>query len=195
MSSQRKYLHFVVYHTISGFLDSFDGILARSLDQRSIVGQFFEYILDQYSHFTMYACIGFLYPSYTAYFFLEIALELWNNLFNLYMHTLKTSNQSWWHQSTFLSSLYSISIHSHPNLRLLNWYGPDVFHTLLVLRYILVNDDEKRLTLKIKQYVSMRKVQLAMGYGIIFTGFFALLRTFVTACVMLEKLYKLAEAT
>ncbi|CAF1644636.1 unnamed protein product [Adineta ricciae] len=191
---KRKYLLFVVYHTISGFLDLFDGVLARSLGQQSIVGQFFEHILDQYSHFLMNACIGFLYPSYIAYFFYEIAIELWNSIFNLYIHTVKTSDQAWWHQTTFFSSACSLTIHDHPNLRLLNWYGPDIFHTVLVLRYILLNEAGGKFMIITKQHISMRKLQLIIVYVLCFTGFFALLRTFVTSCFMLEKLYKLAEA-
>ncbi|UJR27759.1 hypothetical protein I4U23_009032 [Adineta vaga] len=191
---KRKYLLFVIYHTISGFLDSFDGGLARWSQQTSIVGHFFEYILDQYSHFTMYACIGFLYPSYIAYFFFEIAIELWNSLFNSYIQTLKTSDQSWLHQTTFLSSICSLTIHDHPNLRLLNWYGPDIFHTLLVVRYILIHEEEKKLITKIKQYVSTRKIHSVITYALCFTGFFSILRTYVTSCFMLEKLYKLSEA-
>lgn len=192
--SKRKYLLFVVYHTISGFLDSFDGFLARSLEQHSIVGKFFEHILDQYSHFLMNACIGFLYPSYIAYFFYEIAIELWNSIFDSYIHTIKTSDQAWWHQTTFFSSVCSIKIHDNPNLRLLNWYGPDIFHAVLVVRYILLNDEDRRFMMITKQFISMRKIQLVITYVLCFTGFFALLRTFVTSCFMLEKLYKLAEA-
>jgi phosphatidylglycerophosphate synthase len=136
--SQRKYLLFVIYHTVSGFLDAFDGILARALDQRSLVGQYFELILDQYAHYIMYVCIGLLYPSYIVYFYLELALELWNSTYNLYIHTLPKTDKPWLHKETFLSTMCSVSIHDHPNLRLFNWYGPDIFHTFLIIRHILI---------------------------------------------------------
>lgn len=192
--SQRKYLLFVIYHTVSGFLDSFDGTLARSLNQRSLVGHFFEYILDQYSHFLMYTCIGILYPTYIVYFYLEIVLELWNTTYDLYIHTLTTKDQTWLHKSTFLSRTCSLTIHDHPNLRLFNWYGPDVFHTLLVIRYFLFDDNNIKLRTYIKRYISMKKVHLIIRYILYFTGFFALLRTFVTSCFMIDKLERLAEA-
>jgi len=192
--SQRKYLLFVIYHTLSGFLDSFDGILARYLHQNSLVGQYFEYILDQYAHFIMYTCIGLLYPAYIIYFYLEISLELWNSLFNLYIHTLSTTDQTWLHKTTFLSTACSLTIHDHPNLRLFNWYGPDIFHTLLIIRYILVDDNNRKLIVYIKRYISIDKVYLIIRYTLYITGFSSLLRTFVTSCFMIDKLERLAEA-
>lgn len=192
--SKRDYLLFVIYHVISGLIDLLDGILARWLHQQSIVGQYFELILDQYSHFVMYACIGFLYPSYIVYFFLEIALELWNSIFNLYIYTLSKTDQSWLHKTSFFTTKCSNSIHDNPNLRLLNWYGPDIFHVLLVIRYILMNDNERKFITKIKRYISMNKVYLIIRYVLFFSGFFSVLRTYVTSCFMLDKLFKMAEA-
>ncbi|CAF3490796.1 unnamed protein product [Adineta steineri] len=192
---KQKYVLFVIYHTISGFLDSFDGILARTFHQQSMVGQFFELILDQYAHFIMYSCIGYLYSSYIVYFYFEIALELWSSTFHLYITSLAKSDQPWLHKTTFLSTTCSLTIYSHPELRLLNWYGPDVFHTLLVIRFILINDHERKLTSKLQRYISMKKVYLIIQYGIYFTGFFALLRTLVTSCFMLNNFYRIAGAT
>ena len=192
--SQRKYLLFVIYHTVSGFLDSFDGILARALDQKSLVGQYFEHILDQYAHFVMYTCIGLLYPTYIVYFYLEIALELWHSGFSSYIQTLPKTDQSWLHKTTSLSSMCQLTIHNHPNLRLLNWYGPDVFHTLLVIRFILTDENTRRLNVYIKRYISLEKVHLIIRYGLYFTGFFTVLRTVVTSCYMLDNLEKLAKA-
>jgi len=192
--SRRKYLLFVIFHTISGLLDSLDGILARSLQQYSLVGQYFETILDQYAHFIMYACIGLLYPTYIIYFYLEIALELWNSMFNLYIHSLPKTDQTWLHKTTFLSTACSLTIHDHPNLRLLNWYGPDVFHTLLVIRYILLEDNNRKLITYIKRYIAINKVYTIIRYTLYFTGFFSILRTFVTSCFMVDKLERLAEA-
>ncbi|CAF4972213.1 unnamed protein product, partial [Rotaria sp. Silwood1] len=131
---QRNYLLFVIYHTVSGFLDSLDGIFARHLNQKSLLGAYFEFILDTYAHFVMYACIGLLYPSYIVYFYIEIALELWNIMFNSHVNALPKSNLAWLHKTTFLSTTCSVSIYHSPNLRLFNWYGPDIFHTVLVLR-------------------------------------------------------------
>jgi phosphatidylglycerophosphate synthase len=192
--SKRKYLLFVIYYVISGLFDSFDGGLARWLQQQSLVGQFFELILDQYAHFVIYACIGLLYPSYIVYFYLEIALELWNSLFNLYIHSLPKSDQSWLHKPTFFTTKCSVYIHDNPNLRLLNWFGPDIFHVLLIVRYILINDNERKLITKIKRYISMDKVYLIIRYTIYFTGFFSILRTYVTSCFILDKLSKMARA-
>ena len=192
--SQRKYLLFVIFHTISGLLDSVDGILARSLDQHSLVGQFFEYILDQYAHFIMYICVGLLYPRYIVYFYLEIAVELWNSVFSLYIHSLPTTDQTWLHKTTFLSTTCPLTIHGHPNLRLLNWYGPDVFHTLLVIRHILTDENNRRLVMFIKRYMPINRVHTIIRYTLYFTGFFAVLRTYVTSCLMIDKLERLAEA-
>ena len=166
--SQRKYLLFVIYHTISGFLDSFDGILARSLDQKSLLGQFFEFILDQYSHYIMYVCIGLLYPTYIVYFYLELALELWNSTYELYVHSLSKTDLSWLHRSTFISSMCSVTIHDHPNLRLLNWYGPDIFHTVLLIRFLLINENERKLIGYAKRYVSLEKIHLLVRFTLFF---------------------------
>jgi phosphatidylglycerophosphate synthase len=185
---------FVIYHTISGFVDIFDGISARFLHQYSFVGLYFETILDQYGHFIMYICIGLLYPTYIIYFYLEIALELWNSVLSLYMNTLSIADRTWLHKTTFLSTTCSLTIHDHPNLRLLNWYGPDIFHTLLLIRYILIDDNNRRLLVYIKRYISIDKLYLIIRYTLYFTGFFAVLRTFVTSCFLIDKLERLASA-
>jgi len=142
----------------------------------------------------MYTCIGLLYPTYIIYFYLEIALELWNSIFNLHIHTLSTTDRTWLHHTTFLSTTCSLTIHDHPNLRLLNWYGPDVFHALLIIRYVLINDSNRKLIMYIKRYISIDKVYLIIRYTLYCSGFFAILRTFVTSCFMLDKLERLAEA-
>jgi hypothetical protein len=144
----------------------------------------------------MYSCIGLLYPAYIIYFYLEIALELWNSTFSLYIYSLpKTTDQSWLHKTTFFSTACSFTVHDHPNLRLLNWYGPDIFHTLLVLRYILIDENNRKLIVYIKRYISTQRLFLIIRYTLFFTGFFAVLRTFVTSCFMLDKLERLAGAT
>lgn len=141
----------------------------------------------------MYACIGLLYQSYMVYFYLEIALELWGILFNTHIQSLSDNQRLLLQGETFFSRTCSLSIYHHPNLRLLNWYGPDIFHTTLVIRYILMNDSKKQLTRYIQQYISLDTVYLAMKFIIIFCGFFAILRTTITSCFLLDKLYKLAR--
>jgi hypothetical protein len=128
------------------------------------------------------------------YFYLEIALELWNPLFNLYVNSLPKTDPKWLHKPTFLSTSCSLTIHDHPNLRLLNWYGPDIFHTLLVIRYILMEDNNRRLIAYIKRYIAINKVYAIIRYTLYFTGFFSLLRTYVVSCVMMDKLETLASA-
>ncbi|CAF2797727.1 unnamed protein product [Rotaria sp. Silwood2] len=191
---QRNYLLFIIYNTVSGFLDSLDGILARHLNQKSIVGGYFEFILDTYSHFVMYACVGLLYPSYIVYFYIEIALELWNIMFDCHIHSLSKSNLSWLHKTTFLSTTCSVSIYHHPNLRLLNWYGPDIFHTVLVLRYILINDNNKKLIRYIQRYFTLNQIYLFIKIILFFTGFFSILRTSVASCFLFDKVHKMAGA-
>ncbi|CAF0736458.1 unnamed protein product [Rotaria sordida] len=190
---QRNYLLFIIYHTVSGFLDSLDGILARNLNQISLVGRYFELILDSYAHFIMYACVGLLYPSYIVYFYIEIALELWSIMLDYHINRLPKSDLSWLHKTTFLSTTCSVSIYHHPNLRLLNWYGPDIFHTLLVLRYILINDSNKKLIRYIQRYITLNKIYLLIKITLLFTGFFSILRTSVTSCFLLDKLYRMAR--
>ena len=184
---------FVIYHTVSGFLDSLDGILARSLDQTSLVGRYFEYILDEYAHFVMYACTGLLYPSYIVYFYLEIALELWNSHFNLYVYTLPGLDKPWLHRETFLSKTCPTAIYSNPNLRLFNWYGPDVFHVLLILRYILINQGSRKEMTYIKRFISIDNFHLLFKLAMCFTGFFSVLRTIVTSCFMVDKLERMGS--
>jgi len=142
----------------------------------------------------MYTCIGLLYPTYIVYFYLETAVELWNSTFNLYIHTLPKTDQAWLHKTSYLSTACSLTIHDHPNLRLLNWYGTDLFHTLLVIRSALIDDNNRKLTIYIKRYISMNKVYLIIRYTLYFTGFFSLLRTYVSSCVLLDKLQKMAGA-
>lgn len=157
------------------------------------MGLYFEHILDQYAHFVMYSCIGLLYPAYIVYFYLEIALELWSTTFSSFTQSIKNFDHSSFHKTTFLSEACHLTIHDHPNLRLLNWYGPDIFHTLLVIRFILTDENNRKLNNYIKRYVSLGKVHLLIRYGLYFTGFFAILRTFVASCFMLDKLQRLAE--
>ena len=184
----------MIFHTVSGLLDSFDGTLARTFHQYSLVGQYFETILDQYAHVIMYTCIGLLYPKYIVYFYLEVALELWNSIYNFYIHMLPNTDQTWSHRSTFLSSACSLTIHDHPNFRLLNWYGPDVFHTVLVIRFILLDDNDRGLAAFVRRYIAIDRVLTILRYTLYFTGFFTILRTYVTSCVMLDKLERLAMA-
>mgnify|MGYP001121637440 CR=1 FL=1 len=189
---QKKYLLFVIYHTVSGFLDAFDGIFARWLDQKSVVGLYFEHILDPYAHFVMYTCIGLLYPSYIIYFYFEIALELWNLMFNSFLQSAPTFDRTSLQQTTFLSETCQFTIHDHPNLRLFNWYGPDIFHTLLLIRFILLDENSRKINYYIKRYISLERLHLLILYVLIFTGFFSFVRTFVTSCFMLDKFYRLA---
>jgi hypothetical protein len=142
----------------------------------------------------MYICIGLLYPTYIVYFYLEIALELWNSTYELYVHTLPKTDLSWLHRSTSISSMCSVTIHDHPNLRLLNWYGPDIFHTVLIIRFLLINENERKLIGYAKRYISLEKIHLLIRFTLCFTGFFAILRTCVTSCYLFDKLYKMAGA-
>lgn len=140
----------------------------------------------------MYTCVGMLYPKYIIYFYLEIAVELWNSTYNHFMHTLPSTDQTWSHRTTFLSSACSWTIHDHPNFRLLNWYGPDVFHTVLVIRYILLDEDNRRLIAYIKRYITINRIFAILRYTLYITGFFTILRTYVSSCMLLDKLERLA---
>ena len=107
---------------------------------------------------------------------------------------LPNTDQTWSHRSTFLSSACSVTIHDHPNFRLLNWYGPDVFHTVLVIRFILLDDNDRGLAAFVRRYIAIDRVLTILRYTLYFTGFFTILRTYVTSCVMLDKLERLAMA-
>jgi phosphatidylglycerophosphate synthase len=193
ISSQRKYTLFIVYHTMSGFLDSFDGLLARYFEQTSYVGQFLDSILDQYAHVLIYAAIGYLYSSYIIFFFLEIALELWSHSFSYYMLTLPKYDSSRFNQSTFLSRTCSFPLWDHDYLRLFRWYGSDIFHTLLVMRYILMHEHDQKFVVRLKRYVSMNKLQSHMRLLIIFMGISSFLRMILSSCSMIDKLQRLAR--
>ena len=191
--SRRNYVLFVVLHTISGLLDSVDGSLARWLQQTSYVGQYFESILDQYAHIILYASLGFLYPSYIIYFFLEIGLEIWHSMYTLFLPSLATFGSEWLEETTLLSQICHVPLWEHPQMRLFRWYGSDVFHTLLVLRYILIHDNDRRCIWHLKRYMSMHKLLLVLRYVIIVSGISSLFRTLITSCYLLDRLFRMAH--
>lgn len=190
---KQNYTLFIVYHTVAGLLDSFDGTLARSLNQRSYVGQYLDSILDQYAHILIYASIGYLYSSYIVFFFVEIALDIWPNAFEMFMLTLsETTKSTWPNQASFLSEACSISVWEHPNLRLFRWYGSDIFHTLLIVRYILINEADQKFVIRLKRHVSMKRLQSYIRILLFVTGISSVLRTIIGSCFMIDKLQRLA---
>lgn len=189
--SQRNYTLFIVYHTISGLLDNFDGTLARSFNQLSHVGQYFETILDQFSHVLIYASIGYLYPKYIIFFFAEIALELWSSTFHFFVKMIPQIDQQWPHHSSFLSQTCSLPLWDHPNLRLYRWYGSDIFHTLLIVRYILIHETDQPWVRRLKQHVPTTRLFKYLKYLLVFMGISSFLRTILGSCHLLDNLQRL----
>lgn len=179
---------------MAGFLDSFDGVLARHFDQASYVGRYLDSILDQYAHIMIYGTIGFLYPSYIVFFFLEIALDIWMSTFTFYRDAFPQWQKSWPDQSTFLSSACTFSFWEHSSLRLFRWYGCDIFHTLLIIRYILIHEQyDRKLLIRIQRYIKINQILVVLRCMIIFTSISALLRTLIGSCFMIDNWYRMAS--
>lgn len=194
---KRNYSYFIIIHTVAGFLDSFDGILARNFNQTSQIGHYFDSILDQFAHILIYAAIGFLYPKYIAFFFLEVALDIWMSTFAFYRNALPPLKVPWPEQPSFLSETCTFSLWEHPNMRLFRWYGSDIFHTLLIVYYILSNEQfdyyEQKIMIRIKRYISTYQLLIYIRYLIIITSISSILRTLIGSCFMIDNWYRMAS--
>ena len=188
---QRNYTSFLIFHTVSGLLDDLDGPLARTFNQLSYVGLYFETILDQFSHVLTYSYLGFLYPKYIVFFFAEIALELWSSTFSLFAQSLPKTEQKWPEEPSFLARACHVPSWEHPNLRWYRWYGSDLFHTFLIVRYILIHQSDLPWVQRLKRYASIKRIFTGLRYLIIFMGISTFFRTVLGSFYLFYHLQRL----
>lgn len=155
------------------------------------VGQYFETILDQFSHILTYSCLGFLYPQYIVFFFVEIAVEQWPSTFHYFVQSIPSTNQKWPDDPSFLTRTCSLPLWDHPNLRWYRWYGSDLFHTLLIVRYILIHQNDLYWVLRLKRYTSMNRIFTCMKFLIVLMGISSFLRLILGSCYLLDNLRRL----
>jgi hypothetical protein len=196
-SRQRNYVYSFVLHTISGLLDSVDGILAPLCSRPPTSGEVPR--IDSRSIRTHSSVCthrwDFSIPHYIIYFFLEIR----TGTVEFHVHAipaipcdlrLGVARQN----NLLLSQMCRLSVWEHPRMRLFRWYGSDVFHTLLVLRYILIADNDRKFIWHLSD----------LHFDANFSWSFALcdygqrhlvapLRTMITSCYLLDKLYRMAH--
>ena len=129
-----------------------------------------------------------------SFFFYEIVLELWNPLFNLYIRSLPPIRQpsTWFDKPSFLSSNCTVTLFYHPNLRWYNWYGRDIFHTVLILRHLIISKYDRTLTIYLDRYIRIDKLDFILRCILIVTGLATLLRTIISSCIIIDKLQRLA---
>ena len=114
-------------------------------------------------------------------------------MYMLFLPSLAPFGSAWLDKTTFLSQACHVPLWEHAQMRLFRWYGSDVFHTLLVLRYILIHDNERKFIWYLKRHMSMHKLLLVLRYVIMVSGISSLFRTMITSCYLLDKLYRMAH--
>ncbi|XP_050409355.2 CDP-diacylglycerol--inositol 3-phosphatidyltransferase-like [Patella vulgata] len=123
-------------YLLSGFLDEFDGRLARLLKQTSKLGALLDQLTDRIITMCMCAVLCHFYPTYILFFQFSMALDIFSHW--VYLHSsLMIGKEN--HKHVDLSENFIVR-HYYTNEHVLSvmCLGNEIFYCLLYLRHFTI---------------------------------------------------------